>query len=103
MTKNPVLNALGASAYIVFIVEVMSLVTRTIPKPANDTILAPIAILSIFTLSAATMGYIFCYTPGRLYFEGHKKEAVQLFLKTVGSFAVITAIYLIIAVSGIIR
>jgi hypothetical protein len=51
-----------------------------------------IALISLFTLSAAVMGYLFCYQPAQLYFEGKKKDAVRLFLQTVAVFALITVI-----------
>ncbi len=50
----------------------------------------PVMVISLFTLSAAVMGYIFLYQPIRMYFDNKKEEAVSLFLKTVGSFGAIT-------------
>ncbi len=61
-----------------------------------DSVIAPIALLSLFVLSAATMGYIFFYQPAQLYLDGDKKTALDLFVKTLGTFAVITLIALII-------
>lgn len=101
MTKNPLHNALAASAYITIIGLVMNWGTQYAPK--EDTILAPIAIISLFTLSAAVMGYLFCYEPLQLYFDGKKKQAVQLFLKTVAIFGVLTALALGLLFSGVTR
>ena len=58
----------------------------------GDSVIMPIAMLSLFTLSAAVMGYLFLYQPAELYFSNNKKSAVTLFLQTVGFFAVITAL-----------
>jgi hypothetical protein len=101
MTKNPLLNALSAALYIFAIVTVMSWGTSMMPK--EDTLMAPMAAVSLFTLSAAVMGYLFCYQPIQLYFDGKKKQAVQLFLQTVLIFGVFTAIILSLLFSGAFR
>lgn len=90
MTKNPLINALAAIAYIALVSAVMFYGTRTV-ESQTDSVLAPLAILSLFTLSAAVMGYIFLYKPFQAYFDGKKQEALNLFLKTLGIFAVIVA------------
>lgn len=102
MTKNPFLNALAASAYIAVIGLVMNWGTNIIPK-GPDTFMAPIAVISLFTLSAAVMGYLFCFQPLQLYFDGKKKDAVRLFLQTVAVFGLFTALALGILFSGMIR
>jgi len=101
MTKNPIINALSASAYIILVVSVMTFVTQPL-KNKPDTFFAPITVLSVLTLSVAIMAYLFFYQPLQLFIEGKKKEAVSLFIKTVGIFAVLTAITLIILFSGLI-
>ena len=101
MTKNPIINALSASAYIILVVSVMTFVTKPL-KNKPDTFFAPITVLSVLTLSVAIMAYLFFYQPLQLFIEGKKKEAVSLFIKTVGIFAVLTAITLIILFSGLI-
>lgn len=92
MTKNPLLNALAASLYIILVASIMFYGPRN--SGAEDSIIAPIAIISLFTLSAAVMGYLFIYQPLLLLLENKKKEAVQLFLKTVFVFAGLTLIAL---------
>ena len=95
MTKNPLINALGASAYITLGVIVMTFVAKPLTnKP--DTLLAPVLFLSLLTLSVAVMAFLFFYQPVRLLIEGKKKEAVDLFIKTVGIFAIITIVVLIL-------
>lgn len=100
MTKNPFLNALAALGYISLIAAVMYFGGR-MAEP-EDSFFAPIAMISLFTLSAAVMGYVFCYQPIQMYFDGQKKQAVKLFLQTVGVFAGITAVLLGIVFSGVI-
>lgn len=100
MTKNPIVNALGASAYIVFIVTIMTLVTRPL-KDKPDTFFAPVTVLFVLTLSVAVMAYLFFYQPLQLFIEGKRKEAVNLFIQTVGVFGVITALILGLLFSGL--
>ena len=79
MTKNPIINGLAAELYIVLIVAVLNWGTR-LAIGKDDTFLAPLAMISLFTLSAAVMGYIFGLQPIQLYLDGKKKQAVALFL-----------------------
>lgn len=101
MTKNPIINALGASAYIIFGVIVMNFVTQPL-KNKPDTFMAPIVFLSLLTLSVAVMAFLFFYQPLMLFIEGKKKDAINLFLKTVGIFAAITVFALILLFTGLI-
>lgn len=101
MTRNPFLNAITAALYIIIITLIMDYGTKHIPHP--NSFMAPIAIVSFFTLSAAVMAYVFGYQPLLLFIDGKKKEAVNLFLKTVAVFAGITAVILLLFFSGIIK
>jgi hypothetical protein len=101
MTKNPILNALAAGTYITIISFMMNWGTKMAPK--GPSFMAPIAVISLFTLSAAVMGYIFCYKPIQLYFEGKKKQAVTIFLQTVLVFGFLTVIALTLLFSGILK
>jgi hypothetical protein len=94
MTKNPILNALTAALYIVFISLV--LFYGTIFKVGNNSFLAPIAMISLFTFSAAVMGYLFLYQPFVIYFDGKKKLAIDLFLQTLLVFGIITALIFVV-------
>ena len=101
MTKNPIINAISASGYIILVVTAIHFVSQTQgEKP--DTILAPITFLSLLTLSVAVMAYLFFYQPLQLFIEGKKKEAVSLFVKTVGLFAIFPTVVLILLISGLI-
>jgi len=101
MSKNPIVNAVAAGAYIVLIVLVMNFGVKTVPHP--NTFVMPVAMISLFTLSAAVMGYLFCYQPAQFYFDGKKKQAVSLFLHTVIAFACITAFALALLFTGVIK
>ncbi len=91
MTKNPILNALAAAAYIGLVVSIIFFGEQLV-SPA-ETMLLPIAFLSLFSLSAVMMACIFFYNPVLMYLEGQKAPAIKLGLQTVGAFAVITALW----------
>lgn len=99
MSKNPIINALGASGYILIIAGIFRLVT-SVHKDKPDTFFAPVAVLSLFTLSAAVMAYLFFYAPLQLFIDGKKKEAIRLFMQTVGIFGAITVVVWIVILSG---
>jgi len=84
MSKNPFYNALGALIYIILVV----LAINAISGVQNDSniFIMPIMVISLFTLSAAVMGYIFCYQPLSLLLDGKTEKAVSLFIKTVAIF-----------------
>lgn len=101
MSKNPIINAFSASAYIILVVTVMTFVTQPL-KNKPDTFFAPVVILSVLTLSVAVMAFLFFYQPLQLFIDGKKKQALNLFAKTVGIFAAITTVALILLFSGLI-
>ena len=96
MSRNPYLNALLAGLYIVCIVLLITY-GPTFVREKPDTILAPMAMLSLLVFSAAFMGYVFFFQPVLMYMEGQKREAIELFTKTLAAFAAITGIVVIIA------
>lgn len=101
MTKNPFINALSALVYIGLVASVMFYGSR-VAAEQSDSIIIPIAMISLLTLSVAVMGYLFLYQPFQLYFDNNKKGAIKLFLGTLATFAGITIILLAILVSGIL-
>ncbi len=101
MSKNPIVNALSASAYIILVAGIIKLVSQTQGnKP--DTFFAPVAFLSLLTLSVVAMAFVFFYQPFQLFVEGKKKKALDLFVKTVGTFGVITFMVWILILLGLI-
>lgn len=91
MSKNPIVNALAAALYIGVLASVM-FYGQPLIDPV-DNVLMPITMLSLLTLSAAMMAYIFFYQPVLMYLEGQKTDAIKLGVHTVGAFAAITAIF----------
>jgi hypothetical protein len=101
MTKIPWLNALLSILYISLVAGI--LYSGTIFKIGANSVMAPIALISLFTFSAAMMGYLFLYQPFGLYFDGEKKIALDLFLKTMLIFGVITLIIFVLLFSGLFK
>jgi hypothetical protein len=88
MKQKPLTNSLLATLYI-SLISLIFFLGNTL-KIGNQPILAPIALISLFTLSAAVMAYLFIYQPIVLYLDGKKKLAVNFFLKTTFIFALTT-------------
>lgn len=99
MPKNPFLNAGLAGLYIIIVTSMMNIASRS---GIEDSMVAPIAFLSLFTLSAALMGFLFLGEPIQLYLAGQKKQAVSFFLKTTLTFAAFTVVALALSFSGVL-
>jgi len=91
-------NAVLASAYITAVATLIFYGSEHIPGP--DTVLAPIAMLSLLTLSAAVMGFLFFYEPASLFLANNKKAGVKLFFQTVAIFAGITVLVFLGLLAG---
>lgn len=94
VTKTPLFHALAAAFYILLVVSFMRYTAGGKP---DDSFFMPLAVLSLLTLSAVVMGYLFLYYPCRLYFDNQREEAMMFFGKTVGIFGVVTLIFLLLA------
>jgi hypothetical protein len=88
MTKNPFINAFSATVYITAVATIPFFGKNLFGS--GNSFLIPIAMISLFTLSAAVMGFLFLYQSLLLLLDGHKKNAIKLFLQTVAAFAGIT-------------
>ncbi len=87
------LHSLGVVLYITLVALLMSNGNRLFGK--EDTILTSIAVLMLFTISAAVVGLLVFGRPIMWYLNGQKKEAVRFVLYTIG-FLVIEAIIVFI-------
>ena len=90
MTRTPLTNAVLAAGYIAAVASAMFYAPRVASGADPAFPIIPFVIISLFTLSAAVMAYLFLSQPVALYFSGDARGAAGLFLKTVGIFAVIT-------------
>ncbi len=84
--KKPFLHALAAALYIAAIVLAINFVTSFL-KGQNGGLIIPMAMLSLFVLSAAVMGFLFLSEPLAMLIQNRKQEAIIFFAKTVGFFA----------------
>ena len=87
MSNNPLINAGAAAAYIAGGVTIGFYVGPRLGSLEN-TIAAPILMLSLLVFSVAVMGFLFFSRPVALLLEGKGAEAAKLFLQTLGLFAV---------------
>lgn len=93
MSRNPFVNAGAAAGYIALVATVMYYLPR-VASPI-DSVVGPIAFLSLFVLSAAMMGYLFLFESARLFFENKQEEGTKLLLSTIAVFACITGALLL--------
>jgi hypothetical protein len=98
--KQPVITGVVAFLYIIGVVSVMNLGSEAMSQP-NDFV-ASIAIISLFTLSAAVMGYLFVFQPVHLYLADKKEEAISYFLHSVLTFGALTAVILVLMFFGVL-
>lgn len=85
MIKNPYVNAFVAGGYIVSIVLFIGRGTKIL-SGSKETILIPMAMLSLLVFSVALMAVLFFYEPVRLFTENQKKEALSFFTRTLMTF-----------------
>lgn len=97
MTKNPFYNALFASMYIVGLVSLVFFAPHMLGEK-KESILYPMAALSVLVFSVALMAYLFFYQPVLMLLDGQREKAVTLFLRTVGIFGGATVAILLISI-----
>jgi len=74
-------NALGVVLYVALISFLMQNGQQLFGK--MESVLASIAFLLLFVMSAATTGYLVFGQPILMYFDGEKKETIKLLGLTV--------------------
>jgi hypothetical protein len=65
---------------------------------ANNTFLAPIAMLLLFVFSAALTGFLVFGQPAILYLDGKKKEALTLLGYTLGILSGLTVLAIVLLI-----
>lgn len=91
MTKNPLINAGAAAAYIGAVVLFMSYLGNIENGP--ETMFVPLFMISLVVFSVLMMAYCFFFQPVQMFLDGQKKEAVNLFSKSVFYFGIIVVIF----------
>lgn len=95
--KLAVFHSLGVLAYVSLVALVMSYAEKIFGQA--DGVYAPVVFLMLLVLSAAMVGSLIFARPILMYIDGLKKEAVKLFLYTMISLLVITAILLVVRIA----
>jgi hypothetical protein len=101
ITKYALLNALGASLYVILVASFIYLMGNGL-SGNNDTIFIPIAILMLFVFSAAFTGILILGRPLIWYLDGKKKEAIYLLFYTLLIFFIITLVAFLLLILLII-
>lgn len=91
MKNRGIRNGLLAAGYIAVVASALFYGNHFVPGP--DTPFIPMAMLGLFVLSVATMGWLFVGQPVIEYVDGRKKEAVELFGWTLGTFGIMVIIF----------
>lgn len=89
----------GAVLYIAVVGTIMRNAPRLFGGPGPDSPLAPIAILSLLVVSAATMGLLIFGKPVMLYLDGKKREGIMMVVCTIGQLAALTVLLFVIIAS----
>jgi hypothetical protein len=79
IVKHAFLLALGEGVYISLVALLMFNVQKLFGAKPDPVIVAPIAFLLLFVISAAISGALILGRPVMLYLDGKKKSALQLF------------------------
>jgi hypothetical protein len=86
--KNPLYSAVLAEGYICLVASIMFYGQPFVG--GEDSVIMPMAMLSLLVLSASVMAYLFFYSPIMLFLEGKKEDSIHFLIKTIGYFALIT-------------
>ena len=97
LIQRSFLNALGTGVYVALIVTTMFNGEKMFGQVNN--IFAPILFLLLFVTSAAITGSLVLGKPVLMYLDGAKREAIQLFLYTIGWLALGIIILLVVALN----
>lgn len=84
------LNALGTALYIALVATFMSHTAEIFNGVEEKTALIPMAMLLLLVLSASVTGSLVVGRPILWYLDGKKKEAISLFIATVGFLFLMT-------------
>ena len=77
--KQAFLLALGEGVYITLVALLMFGIQKLFGGKPDPVIIAPLAFLLLFVISAAISGALILGKPMMFYLDGKKKEALQLF------------------------
>lgn len=99
MIQRAFINAFSAELYIVGLVLLINQMFESLPN--EDTLVILMVMLSLLVLSVCVMGYFFVLQPVTRFLGTGLKEALQLFLYTIGIFAVFAFGMVLLLMMGI--
>ncbi len=100
IVKQSLCYAASAALYVAVVATIMQNAGRLFGSDKPDSVLAPISILLLLVVSAATMGLLIFGKPVMLYIDGQKREAVQMVVATTAALAIFTILlFVVIALS----
>ena len=104
MSRNQIImrgfvDALGVLAYVVLFAWVINNLEAWFGD-MPETWLAPVLMLLVFIVSACVTGSLVLLQPILLYVEGQRKEAVYLFVYTIGFLVVLALAIGLIVISA---
>lgn len=92
LVKLAALHAGGTLLYIALVSSILFNAPRIFGGNGKDIVLIPIAMLLLFVFSAALTGSLILGRPILWYLDGKKKEAVALFMATLGFLFLFTLV-----------
>lgn len=93
LIKISLVNSIIAALYISVVAFLMTNGEKLFGK--NNSVFVGIAMLLLFVISAAVMGFVILGKPLMMYLDGFKKEALKLFYLTIAWLVLIAAIVFI--------
>lgn len=78
-----------AAAAFGYIFGIASLLQAGPPFEGVPEVYVGVIMISLFTLSAAVMGYLFFWKPVEFFLSGERKKALDTFLGTLGYFVLL--------------
>lgn len=97
LLTRSLLNSLGVVVYILIVVTVMQNANRFFGE--EDTIIAVMGFLLLFSVSAAVVGSLVFGYPVVLFMGGQKREGIMAAIATIGWMMLETVVVLGVAVS----
>jgi hypothetical protein len=94
MILKSLLHALAVAVYIILVSLLMNNANRIFG--AMDNFWGPVALLLLFTVSAAVTGLLVMGRPAYLFLNGQKKEGLQFLFYTLGWLVILTVIVFVI-------
>lgn len=95
--KSALINSISTTIYVILIASFIYFGGQSFLE-GDQFVLIPIAMLMLFVFSVAFTGFLILGKPLTWYLNGKKKEAIKLFLYTLGIFLILTVIIFVLLI-----